>query len=291
VVYANGLVLETIVAARLLTRRPVVAKIVGDLIWERARNAGLGFELEAFQTARLPVAWRLLRWLQGAYLCRCAAIIVPSRFLARIVAGWGVTPARIAVVMNAADPAPDPASDAPPHYDVVTVARLVPWKGVAPLIALAARRGWRLLVIGDGPLGDDLRRSANRLRAAVTFAGRVPQEDVSRLMRSARVFVLNSTYEGLPHIVLEAKQAGLPVVATAVGGTPEVIKDGQDGLLVPAGEDAALEAAIAGLLGDPDWARAIVAAGRRQIIGQFSVDGMVDATERVLVAATLGRAA
>jgi glycosyltransferase involved in cell wall biosynthesis len=91
--------------------------------------------------------------------------------------------------------------------------------------------------------------------------------------------------------VLEAKQAGLPVVATAVGGTPEVIKDGQDGLLVPAGEDAALEAAIAGLLGDPDWARAIVAAGRRQIIGQFSVDGMVDATERVLVAATLGRAA
>jgi glycosyltransferase involved in cell wall biosynthesis len=110
-------------------------------------------------------------------------------------------------------------------------------------------------------------------------------------MRSARVFVLNSTYEGLPHIVLEAKQAGLPVVATAVGGTPEVIEDGTDGILVPAGRDEALEAAIAGLLDDPERARALVAAGLSQIATRFSVEAMVEATERVIAKAVPGSAA
>jgi glycosyltransferase involved in cell wall biosynthesis len=290
VVYANGLLLETVVATRLLTRRAVVAKIVGDLIWERARNAGLGLELEAFQVADLPAKWRVLRWLQGAYLRSCDRVIVPSRFLAGIVSGWGVTPSRIAVVMNSAESLAA-AADPPIRHDIVTVARLGPWKGVAPLIAIAARRGWRLLVIGDGPLRDELQRTADSLGAAATFAGSVPQAEVAELMRSARVFVLNSTYEGLPHIVLEAKQAGLPVVATAVGGTPEVIEDGTDGILVPAGRDEALEAAVAGLLDDPERARALVAAGLSQIAARFSVEAMVDATERVLAEAVPGSAA
>jgi len=277
VVYGNGLLLETVVATRLLTRRAVVAKIVGDLIWERARNAGLGLELEAFQVADLPAKWRVLRWLQGAYLRRCDRVIVPSRFLAGIVSGWGVTPSRIAVVMNSAEPLAA-AADPPIRHDIVTVARLVPWKGVAPLIAIAARR-------------DELQRTADSLGAAATFAGSVPQAEVAGLMRSARVFVLNSTYEGLPHIVLEAKQAGLPVVATAVGGTPEVIEDGTDGILVPAGRDEALEAAVAGLLDDPERARALVAAGLSQIAARFSVEAMVEATERVLAEAVPGSAA
>jgi glycosyltransferase involved in cell wall biosynthesis len=291
VVYANGLLLETVVATRLLTRRAVVAKIVGDLIWERARNAGLGLELEAFQAADLPVRWRLLRSLQGAYLRRCDGVVVPSRFLARIVSGWGVKPGRIAVVMNSAEPPTAPLADPPIRHDIVTVARLVPWKGVAPLIAIAARRGWRLLVIGDGPLRGELQRTAASLGAAATFVGSVPQKDVAGLMRSARVFVLNSAYEGLPHIVLEAKQARLPVVATSVGGTPEVIEDGKDGILVPAGNEEALEAAISGLLDDPERARTLVAAGLSQIAARFSVEAMVEATERVLAEAVPGSAA
>jgi glycosyltransferase involved in cell wall biosynthesis len=291
VVYANGLLLETVVATRLLTRRAVVAKIVGDLIWERARNAGLGLELEAFQVAPLPPKWRVLRWLQGAYLRRCDAVIVPSRFLAGIVSGWGVPSGRIEVVTNSVEPPSSAIHETPPVHDIVTVARLVPWKGLAPLISIVARRGWRLLVIGDGPLRDELRRSAASLGAAVTFVGSVPQKDVAGLMRSAQVFVLNSTYEGLPHIVLEAKQAGLPVVATAVGGTPEVIDDGSNGILVPPGRNDVLEAAIEGLLADPEHAQALVAAGLRQIADRFSVDGLVDATERVLVSAAVGRAA
>jgi glycosyltransferase involved in cell wall biosynthesis len=81
------------------------------------------------------------------------------------------------------------------------------------------------------------------------------------------------------------------VVATAVGGTPEVIDDGRNGILVPPGRNDVLEAAIEGLLADPEHAQALVAAGLRQIADRFSVDGMVDATERVLVSAAVGRAA
>lgn len=283
VVYLNGLVLEGVVAARLLRRRPVVIKVVGDLVWEQARNTGATtLDIDDFQVlgSKLPV-WNALRWLQGVYTAAADRVIVPSRYLGGVVRGWGVPSNKLSVVLNAVQP-PESAQTPTPDHDVVTVARLVSWKGIDRLIEVCAEGGWSLLVVGDGPSRSDLEAQAARFGADVTFVGQMPKAEVPRQMRRARVFVLNSTYEGLPHIVLEAKLAGLPVIATAVGGTPETIHDGVDGYLVAVNDNDALRAALARLMEDEPHRQAIAAAGLQDAGVRFAFDTMYRETVAVL---------
>jgi len=108
---------------------------------------------------------------------------------------------------------------------VLTAARLTPWKGVNRLIAaLPAWReavpGTNLVIVGDGPERANLERLAHEVGVAeaVTFVGQVPHEWMPLYLRAADVFVLYSGYEGLPHVVLEAMAAGVPVVASRKGG-------------------------------------------------------------------------
>lgn len=285
VLLANGLYLEAVIAARL-ARRPAVAKVVGDTIWERARHAGRSETLDDFQTARLPWGWRLMRALQDAYLRAYDRVITPSAYLQRIVRGWGVDPARIEVVYNAVPPAPGAPGD-PARFDIVSSGRLVPWKHFAELIDIAARNRWSLCIVGDGPLRDTLEARARASGAAVTFAGHLPQSAVAETIRSGRVFVLNSSYEGLPHIVLEAMAAGVPVVATAAGGTPETIVDGTTGRLVPVGDTAAMERAIGELLADDAMRARLAAEATVALARWFSFEQMIAAT-RALLARTAG---
>lgn len=289
VVFANGLYVETTIAARIASR-PVVAKVVGDTIWERARNEGRPETIDAFQAARLPRKWRALRVLQDAYMREAKRVITPSAYLKRIVSGWGVPTERIDVVYNAV-PRPSPDGSVPPQFDVVSVGRLVPWKGFAELIALVAHRGWSLRIVGDGPLRAELESQAASAGAQVQFDGDVPQPLVAKAIRSGKVFVLNSSYEGLPHIVLEAMAAGVPVVATAAGGTPEVVRDGETGILVPVGSREDLERAVERLLED-DALRHHMVTGAGALLGEkFSFATMVEETERVLASVAKRRPA
>jgi glycosyltransferase involved in cell wall biosynthesis len=285
VVFLNGLVLEGIIACKLFTSRPVAVKVVGDLIWERARHHGYNVGLEAFQKRRQPLRWELLKKLQAWYVRKADRVIVPSQFLASIVAGWGVAPERVTVVYNSVENEPGKtASGRHPDFDIVTVARLVPWKGIAELIDLANENGWSLRVVGDGPLRSALEKRATRpgMHASVSFSGQVPRERMRDELRRGRVFVLNSSYEGLPHVVIEAMAAGVPVVATAVGGTPETIRDGIDGYQVAPGDLAVLSDRIRELLADSDLQQSMGQAGTCRVAERFSFSSMVRDTERVL---------
>ncbi len=291
IVYLNGMVLEGIVACKLLRRRPVAVKVVGDRIWEMARNADAAdVAIDAFQIHAGRLKWRLLHRLQSWYMARADRVIVPSRYLGAIVAGWGVPEDRIECVYNAVKHAPPEAPPPEPAWDIVAVCRLVPWKGLDALIDVAAQRGWRLKVVGDGPLRDRLLKKIRNLDASghIEISGEVEQRDVVPLMRRARVFVLNSSYEGLPHVVLEAMSAGTPVVATDVGGTGEVVEDGVTGMLIPDGDDDRLEAAIGTLLDDPSLRQSLAAAALDRLSSQFSFANMLSGTAAVL-AATAGK--
>lgn len=283
VVYLNGLVLEGMIAARLLAPRPVVIKVVGDLIWEQARNNGkTTLDIDDFQTrGGKSITWKALRKLQGLYTAAADRVIVPSRYLAGVVRGWGVPAEKIEVVFNAVRPPEDSPEQAFDH-DVVTVARLVSWKGIDRLIEVCAREDWTLLVVGEGPSRTELEAHARRHGARVTFTGQVPRADVASQIRRARAFVLNSTYEGLPHIILEAKLAGRPVVATTVGGTPETIHHGVDGYLVGVHENDALADALRRLLEDEPHRQAIARAGFEDARARFTFDAMYDQTVAVL---------
>lgn len=158
---------------------------------------------------------------------------------------------------------------------IVTVAVLRPPKGVSDMLTalprIAARKpDSRYLIVGDGPARDDLERQAVRRGEAgrVHFVGR--RADVPRMLAAADLFVLPSRAEALPTVVAEAMAAGLPVVATSVGGTPEMVGP-ETGILVEPGDPVALAAACLELLGDPDRRASMGAAAAEVAAERFDI--------------------
>jgi glycosyltransferase involved in cell wall biosynthesis len=133
----------------------------------------------------------------------------------------------------------------------------------------------RLALVGDGPLRAELERTVEALglRASVSFLGRRP--DVPEILRAADLFVLPSRWEGFGIAVVEAMAAGAPVVASSVDGVREIVRDQQDGLLVPPGEAGRLAEAVAALLADPARAKQL-ADSARQRAEEFSIQATAD---------------
>jgi glycosyltransferase involved in cell wall biosynthesis len=135
--------------------------------------------------------------------------------------------------------------------------------------------GARLLIAGDGEHREALERRAAELGlgASVRFLGRCGAGRVRGLLRGARALVVPSIYEGMPLVVLEAMEAGLPVIASRVSGIPEVVADEEagerTGWLVPPEDPERLAAALAEALGDPGEARRRGEAGRRRVENEF----------------------
>jgi len=164
-----------------------------------------------------------------------------------------------------------------------TVCRLVePKKGLSVLLHAVERltqqsatARCQLLIVGDGPAFDQLRRLSEELGIApwVVFAGM--RRDIASLLPLMDVFVLPSAYEGFGISIIEAMAAGRPVVATAVGGIPDIVVHGETGLLVPPGDPAALAAAVDTLLTSPRKAAAFGARGRARASEQFSIEAVV----------------
>jgi glycosyltransferase involved in cell wall biosynthesis len=293
-------------AANLLLRKPVVMKIVGDFAWEYAVRHRLippDLRIEEFQPRRFGSTVERLRVMQTWYARRADLIITPSRYLAEIVADWGILPSRIRVIYNA--PTPEPASGPSDGWTakllgtpggsfvVLTVARLTPWKGVDVLIRAVERAraevpGLRLLVAGDGPERAHLEQLAAPLGGAVTFLGDLSHPEVLALMRASQVLALGSAYEGLSHVLLEAMEAGLPIVASTAGGNPELIQDGENGLLVPYGDVEKLSNALIRLSSDPQL-RAKFGERARRDSESRSWPLLVDATLEVFQEALKSR--
>lgn len=286
VLYVNGLYLEAVIANYLL-RKAMVQKIVGDWAWERATNKGwVEDSFEEFQRRRHSIKIELLKTLRRFCARRASAVIVPSRYLARAVANWGVSETKTIVVYNAVE-LPSSAPSAIPlltRFKVVTVGRLVAWKQVDYLIeAIAECEGTGLVIVGDGPERGRLEDIVleNQLTNRVYFAGQRSKEETFALMAACDLFVLNSSYEGFPHVVLEAMCAGLPVVATAVGGTPELVRDGENGLLIAPNANGELSKTLMKLVSSSEE-RQRLAAGAQQTMKQFRRSAMVEKTEALL---------
>lgn len=137
----------------------------------------------------------------------------------------------------------------------------------------------KLLILGEGEEENNLKKLVNslELKEKIIFMGLRP--DVDRMLQCSELFVLPSRWEGLPNALMEAMAAGKPVVATAVGGVPELVADGVTGVLVPPEDFRALADAIKGLLSDEKRALAMGAAGRERVQQCFSIDAMVAKTE------------
>jgi glycosyltransferase involved in cell wall biosynthesis len=230
---------------------------------------------------------------------RMDRLIVPSASIEHKVRGEGRAGARFAVIPNGVDlerfATPVPPCRMRDEFDIPrgaplvgVVARLEPEKGhrylveAMPMILETAPDAW-LAIVGEGSEADALRAQAaslgGRASERIIFTGR--RDDVSAVLADLTVAALPSLREAQGISILEAMARRRPVVASAVGGIPEVITDGVDGLLVPPADPSALAAAIGSLLADPSLSERIGEAGFRTVAERFSIDAQVKRTEVV----------
>jgi glycosyltransferase involved in cell wall biosynthesis len=137
------------------------------------------------------------------------------------------------------------------------------------------------LLVGDGPLRDEIRNLIDRLKISRKIIMTGLRHDIPDLLAVMDVFVLSSLWEGLPRVFPQAMAMGLPIVATNVDGAPEAIKDGVNGFLVPPKDSTALAQRALQLLEDPGLARKMGEAGRKMVYADFCIKGMVKKTENL----------
>src|SRR5581483_4699740 len=221
----------------------------------------------------------LLRWMD--------AVVCVSAAQADKVRAAGVAAHKIRTIANAvgadAFTEPDPEArhylermfSAPPRRIVAGAGRLSPEKGFVHFVEAAARLKQThpeaaFVLFGEGPLRQELTDKIAALGLQDRFLLPGFRTDLARLWSAVDVAVLPSYTEGLPVMVLEACAAGVPVVATAVGGTPEVVHDGVNGFLTSPGDAPALAERIAQLLDDETRRRAMGEQGRQRVKQEFS---------------------
>jgi glycosyltransferase involved in cell wall biosynthesis len=285
VVYTTGMFGRSSLGS-LLARTPFVVKLTADPAYERARRWGLWRgSLEDFQRSA-PLATLPLRVARDADARAAAHVVTPSAYLRNLALSWGVPAERATVLPNPVPPLPQllPRDqlrrklgfDGP---TLVFAGRLTAQKSLDLGIAAASRAAVALVIAGDGP-----DRAALERLGGARFLGARPREAVLELFRAGDAALLSSSWENFPHSVVEALAVGTPVIATRTGGVAEVVRDGENGLVVEPGDVDALAGAIKGFFADAEL-QARLRANAAASVAAYAPDEIYSRLERILVGA------
>ena len=165
----------------------------------------------------------------------------------------------------------------------MSVGRLTSWKGFYGIIdAIKGEPAWHLTIVGDGPLRTNLESYVRQQDVSdrVRFTGLLPRDELHGWLKTADVFVLNSTYEGLPHVLIEAMSLGTPVVATDIAGNREVLTHEREGLLIPVNDTTALHDVIKKTFTDPETKSRVLRAQNRAKM--FAIERTIDGLAKLL---------
>lgn len=271
VVYTTGMFGRSATGA-LLARKPYVVKLTADPAFERARRRRLvDGDVDEFQRLTGGAVVRTLRVARNAELRGAAHVFTPSAYLRELAITWGVDGDRVSVLPNPVPPLPElaPRDELRRSFGLegptlAFAGRLTAQKslGVA-LAAVGTVDGIDLIIAGEGDERVRLERSANE---RVRFLGALPRERVLELFRAADASILSSSWENFPHTVVEALAVGTPVISTDAGGVGEVVRDGENGLLVPAGDTAALASAVRRFFADEPLRERLRAAAAPSVV-------------------------
>ena len=268
--------------ASVLSRRALWVRLGGDYAWEQGvQRFGLTATLDEYTSApkQAARAVRFLAAVERHIVKRAKRVIVPSHYLATVVRTWGVDPKRLTVIYSALNPLPKTLNRIEARAKLgaagpvlLSAGRLVPWKGFPALVQVIARLRdmypeIRLYIAGSGPDEAELRKEIDTMNLSeqIILLGRVSKDMLSEYVNAADVFVLNTAYEGLSHVLLEVIDSGIPVVTTTVGGNPELVKDGESGALVAYNDIDALTDRINELLADTTLATRLSSNAKQQL--------------------------
>ncbi|MFL5617271.1 MAG: glycosyltransferase family 4 protein [Gemmatimonadaceae bacterium] len=262
---ANGS--EFVHAVRLACpdRAPPVLYVIHSMINERAASGANPYG---------PLSTAFLFRYERAALRAAHCVMPVADAMARAARELEPRMRAVKVIYNSIDePAPNDRPSAERDVDVLFVGRLSPEKGIDTLLAAAGQlpEGVRLTIVGHGVLEAQVRAAAASAPERIEFLGRRSQPEVLALWRRARVAVLPSYSDPFPFTVLEALSQGTPVVGSAVSGIPEMVTDGENGLLVAPGDARALASAVTRLLTDEPL-RCRLSAGAATSASRFSLD-------------------
>lgn len=240
-VYVQGPVSEgwpSYLACKLRGKKYLL-KIVGDYAWEQSGRFGVKDLLDEFLTKKYSWQVELMRRIQKMVAKNACLIITPSQYLKKVVASWGIEENKIKVIYNAIKYREFEIVKKPKNEKwILTNARFVSWKGLDTLIRLMPEfweidENIKLKIIGDGPerknLEAELRKLKTHKQGHVKLLGQVTNSQALGIMKAADIFVLNSGYEGLPHVILECFHLGTPVLASRAGGNTEIVIPGKSG--------------------------------------------------------------
>jgi glycosyltransferase involved in cell wall biosynthesis len=219
-----------------------------------------------------PAGWRLDLKVARAAFVACISHFARSQVMIHAdPADWP----KLRIVHCGVEPAlydrpPAPASS---PVELVFVGRLAPVKGIRILLEAMGQvtAPVRLTIVGDGPDRTHLERAAVPLGERVRFTGYLGQAEVAGTLARAHIVVLPSFAEGVPVMLMEAMAARLPVIATQVAGTGELVEDGVSGFLVPPGDAVSLAAAIDALAADEGLRARMGEAGRARVRAEFDI--------------------
>lgn len=292
IIYAQGPVnsgLPAMLVSRILNKKFVV-KVVGDYAWEQGMvQFGIKDLIEDFQNKKYNWSVEIRRNIQKMVVKRADIIITPGQWLKNLIKEWGIDGNKIKVIPNARPEIKKTKEQKKLTGDIIISAgRLVNWKGFDALIEIMPdlikeNPNFRLIIIGSGPEKEKLENLITKLnlKDKVRLINKVSFEDLIKYFKASQMFVLNSGYEGLPHIILEAMAANLPVIASDVCGNPEVVKDGQNGLLVEYNNKRQIQEAILKLWKDKDLRERLI-KNSRQSLEKFELEKVINKTLRTL---------
>ena len=269
-ILSNGAFIETYLAC-LFTKRKYVVKIPGDPVWEFSTNRKwTTSSIEEFQFEKLKFFQLVLRTFFNKSFKYAKLLIAPSQQLVDFAKNWGVDENKIQLIYNCVDSNQFKSNNSNNiKYDLVTVCRLVPWKGLEELIYSAIDLKLKLAIIGDGPLKNHLQSLASEASPGIDFLGNIENQKVVEVLHMSKVFVLNSEYEATSYALIEAKMCGLPVIAKLNYGNSTVIRNNIDGFIVHQNSREDLKYLIKKLISDDHLRIIFGAEARRDALIRF----------------------
>ncbi|MBI2057505.1 MAG: glycosyltransferase family 4 protein [Candidatus Yanofskybacteria bacterium] len=284
-----------LMAARFFKKKFFI-RIVGDYAWQTAvLKEKTNLSIDDFQKSKKK-GWTSFLFKAQSFVCRRAdRIVVPSEYISKLVQGWGVSKDKVRVIYNGSDfrPALLSKEDARKKIGVsgniiFSYGRLVPWKGFRMLVKimpqlLKINPFFRLVIAGDGPERKILETMVNNLGLdkKVYIIGRKNPDEIAELLSASDVFVLNTSYEGFSHEILEVMLSGVPVITTPAGGNKEIIHQGENGFLVKYNDEFNLMEAIKTVWQMPELQKRFIENGR-ETAKYFSVEKMLEKTVKLL---------
>ncbi len=267
--------------ASKILRKKYYLRVPGDYAWEQGQQRwGVTVTLDEYVvTKKKPFPARVLSWLQSRVARGATRVVVPSDYMKTIVGARGVNQSRVVRIYSALNPIQIEGSydSLRKKYDyhdftVITAARLTPWKGIEALIdVICMLRGsgqpTSLEILGSGELQKHLEEYIIK-KEATTFVhlrGQVGKTELAERIKAADAFVLNTSYEGLSHQLLEVMEIGVPIVTTPVGGNRELIEHEVHGLLVPWNDRVAFCEALTRIRTDMYVRDRMVKAGQEKV--------------------------